>query len=106
MIPGRVEQGNSRPHILICLAGVGVDRVSPNSLVCPKGHYQGGVDVSGLSVKSQTQGVEGVQRGDRYHRVRDGDGKSAAAGVVGGGFRTLVGTVVTIIVFLTPAGGA
>jgi hypothetical protein len=54
--------------------------------------------------RSVLQG-DGVQRG-KLCRVRDGGGKSAAAGVVGGGFRALVGAVVTIIVFLTPAGGA
>lgn len=54
------------------------------------------MDASGLSPKSQAQDV---QRGERC-RVRDGGGKSAAAGVVGGGFRALVGVVVPIIVFL------
>ncbi len=37
--------------------------------MCPKKHYQGGVDASRLNAKSQVQGVEGVQRWERL-RVR------------------------------------
>jgi hypothetical protein len=35
----------------------------------------------------------------------EGGGKSAGVGVVGGGFRALVGVVVTTIVFLISTGG-